>query len=100
LIRPLGVYRVLKGRGKPVEELISDAQDKIHTSLSVVENTVAERDYLLGREFTAADIMMGYSVGLLERLMGDRYPNARAYLSRVSSRPAYQSVVELSANVT
>lgn len=100
LIRPLGAFRILKGRGKPVEELISDAEDKIHTSLSVVENALSVQDYMLGKEFSGADIMMGYSVALLERLLGDQYPNTKDYLSRVSSRPAYQKVLRLTADHT
>ncbi len=73
------------------------AEAKLHASRSVVDDALAGRDYLLGADFTAADIMMGYSVGLLERVMGDGYPNATAYLNRLTSRPASRRLADLEA---
>lgn len=100
LIRPLGVYRILKGRSGPAEDLVADAEDKLHTSMAAVESALSDdRKFLVGDGFTGADIMMGYSVALIERLMGDRYPKTKAYLGRVSSRPAYKKVLELTPNV-
>ena len=41
--------------------------------------------------------MMGYAVGLLQRVMGDGYPNATACLSRLTTRPAYRRLADLEA---
>jgi len=53
---------------------------------------VADRDFLLGAGFDAADIMMGYSLELLARfdVLDDRYPNAHAYLTRLKARDEFK----------
>lgn len=95
LIRPLGLYRVLRARSEPVEALIDEAESKFRDSLAAVEAQLLGQDYLLGDEFTAADIMMGYSLALAERLLTDDEPNIRGYLGRLRVRPAYKKIVEL-----
>lgn len=94
LIRPLGLYRVLRAREEPINELVDEAERKFRDSLSSVESGLDGRQFLLGSDFSAADIMMGYSIALIERLLGERYPNLRAYLDRLQSRDAYQRVAE------
>ena len=93
LSRPLGLHRVLRAGKEDVSVLIEDGKRKIHESLRVVEDALAGRDYLLGPEFGAADIMMGHSLGLFERLFDGNYPNAQAYLERLKARDAYQQVL-------
>jgi len=96
LIRPLGLYRVLRAKeSDSMADLIAETEGKFRDSLNVVENALLNRNYLLGDEFGAADIMMGYSVALIERLLDDRYPATRAYLARLKSRDAYQRVAAL-----
>jgi len=53
---------------------------------------VEDVQYLLGDEFTAADVMMGYSVNgaKLAGLLDDRFPNVDAYVGRLAARPAFQ----------
>jgi len=97
LIRPLGLYRILRARKEPVNDLIDEAQRKFHDSLAAVESQLDGRRYLLGEEFSAADIMMGYSVGLTEPLLDDRYSNLRNYLKRLKARDAYERVAKLPA---
>jgi glutathione S-transferase len=59
--------------------------------LALPERVLAGSDYLLGSEFTAADIAMGYTIGTA-RLLGvlDASPNLVAYLGRLTARPAFQ----------
>ena len=97
LIRPLGLYRVLRAREEAIDSLVDEAQQKFRDSLAAVESALTGRPYLLGAEFTAADIMMGYSIAMIERLLTDNEPNLTAYLARLKTRPAYQRVVALSA---
>jgi len=55
-----------------------------------VDQALKDRSYLLGEEFTAADVMMGYSVMIAQRYASiDGLPNLNAYWERLSSRPAY-----------
>ncbi len=95
LIRPLGLYRVLRAREEPINELVDEAERKFRDSLSAVESALDGRPFLLGPKFSAADIMMGYSIALIERLLGKRYPNLRAYLDQLRERDAYQRVTVL-----
>jgi len=97
LIRPLGLYRVLQAANQTLESLVSEAIGKFEATLAVVERALAEGPYMLGAEFSAADVMMGYSVAMIERLLDERYPHTRAYLARLQDRAAYQRVVSLAA---
>jgi glutathione S-transferase len=59
--------------------------------LDVLEPRLAGKQYLCG-EFTAADIMVGYAVGL-GRFVGlgtDGPPNVQEYFGRLGERPAFQ----------
>jgi glutathione S-transferase len=95
LIRPLGLYRVLRSKPEDAAQLIAEARSKFHEALNVVEQALTDRHYLLGAEFGAADIMMGYSVALIERLLDERHANTAEYLARLKSRDAYQRVLAL-----
>lgn len=94
LLRPLGAMRVLRSKAEP-ESLVTYAEEKTRECLGVVEVRLADRDYLLGGTFGAADIMMGYALGLLERRFDGGYPRCAAYLDRLRARPAYQRVAAL-----
>jgi glutathione S-transferase len=76
-------------------KLIEDARGRAATGLEFVERELGGSDYLLGREFSAADIMMGFSL-VAARVLGvldDRHPALQAYLARLEQRPAYQRAV-------
>ena len=95
LIRPLGLYRLLRARSEPVDSLVDEARRKFSDSLHAVELCLHDRTYLLGEEFSAADIMMGYSLALVERLLTDEQQNIRNYLSVLAERPAYKRVAKI-----
>ncbi|MGH7821245.1 MAG: glutathione S-transferase family protein, partial [Candidatus Binatia bacterium] len=67
------------------------AAEKFRACGTVLSAALGESRYLLGEEFSAADVVVGYCcfwarfVGLL----GD-YPALGKYLDRLSSRPAFQ----------
>ena len=92
LIRPLGLYRVLRAKNEDIKSLVAEAEEKFRTSLAVVEDALEDKEYLLG-DFGAADIMMGYSVAMIQRLLDQRYPRTTDYLARLKSRDAYQRVL-------
>lgn len=60
---------------------------------SALEQRLGEADYLGGPEFSCADIMSMFNLTSLEmlgaRTVDDAMPNTKAYLERVTSRPAY-----------
>ncbi len=72
---------------------VDDARIRTAATLAVVERTLAGRPHLLGDDFSAADIMIGYTLALA-RLVGAldpaTQPNLVAYLARLEERPACQ----------
>lgn len=91
LIRPLGLPRLLKDPGEPAVALVADALEKTALGLEVVEAALARSHYLLGADFGAADIMMGFSLDLLAQLevLDARYPSLLAYLRRLRAREGF-----------
>jgi glutathione S-transferase len=92
LMPPLLVMLVL-GRvplfGKRAQARI---QPMIDVHLDYLERELAGRDWFLGDELTAADIMLSFPLEAARQragLSGTR-PNIAAWLERVHARPAYQ----------
>ena len=80
--------------GADGETLLADALERARSGFDYLEAELGEGPYLLGDAFSAADVMMGFtllaasSVGALD----DRHPQVRAYLARLLERPALQKV--------
>jgi glutathione S-transferase len=91
LARPLGLNRLLKHDAA----VATEGEQRARVCLGVVDKVVSDRDFLLGSEFGAADIMMGFSLQLLANLkvLDNQYPNAQAYLERLKIRNAYTRAV-------
>lgn len=64
-----------------------------------LEERLAESDYLGGPEFGCADIMSMFNLTSLEMLgarpIDDSLPHTRAYVERVTARPAYRKAMAL-----
>jgi glutathione S-transferase len=75
--------------------LVEDARRRAATAFSYVNEAVAGSDYLVGDAFTAADIMMGFTL-FAARTLGviDDYSGLLAYLERISARPALGRTLE------
>jgi glutathione S-transferase len=78
-----------------VPSVVADARRRAQTTLDVVERALVGREYLLGAEFSGADVMMGFTVFAAQALgvLGDDQPNLAAYLARLQARPAFQRAV-------
>ncbi len=95
LARPLGDmvhHRLLKPEAERIPAVVEDGRKRAEICLEAVEAALEGRKYLLGAELSAADIMMGYSLALAQRMgvLDDRYPNLVAYLGRLEARPGFQ----------
>lgn len=79
-------------------ELLADARRRATSGLDFLVEQLASDAYLLGDEFSAADIMMGFTLeaAQLLGLLGDAYPALDAYLARLRERPAFQKAASLS----
>jgi glutathione S-transferase len=75
---------------EPIREVVQEMRERSRLCLAAVEQHLQQRPYLVSEEFTAADIMMGYTLGSFTRHVGDAFPPATAgYWQRITSRPAY-----------
>ena len=72
------------------------ARERAASSLAFIERALTTDDYLVGNTFSAADVMMGFTL-LAARLLGvldARFPRLGAYLERLERRPAFQRAAE------
>jgi glutathione S-transferase len=72
--------------------ILEEMRDRARLCLTAVDDALEGQDYLVGGEFTAADIMMGYSVFLAQwvnAMEGGEFPNVTAYFDRLKARPAF-----------
>lgn len=60
--------------------------------LDVLDKDLSDKNYLVGEEFTAADIIVGYTLFAchLFGIMPDSFASLNAYYERLASRPAFQ----------
>ena len=78
-------------------ELVQDAVGRAASGLEFLEKHFGSGPWLLGEDFSAADIMMGFTllaaqtVGVLD----GRFPVTSAYLGRLLERPALQKALTL-----
>ena len=73
-------------------ELIQDARARAAMGLDFLEREIGESTHLVGDEFSAADIMMGFTL-VAARMLGvldARHPRLGRYLARLEARPAFQ----------
>jgi glutathione S-transferase len=70
---------------------------RVDRAFDLVEARTREVEYLAGSEFTAADIMMGFSLTTMRYFLPydlARCPSIVSYLARIGSRPAYRRAME------
>lgn len=70
---------------------------RLDLAFDLVEARTREAEYLAGSEFTAADIMMGFSLTTMRYFLPydlARCPDIVSYLARIAARPAYRRAME------
>jgi len=70
---------------------------RLDRSYDLLDARLRDAEYLAGRAFTTADIMMGFSLTTMRYFQPydvARCPNVIKYLGRVSARPAYRRAME------
>lgn len=88
-------HTMFKPEAERIPAVVVDASARAAAILGVIEQALTGKPYLLGSEFSAADIMLGYSLLLMKwfGLLGDATPNAAAYLARLEQRPALRKAL-------
>jgi len=75
------------------DPVLAMAAARLDNAFNLVEARLKDAAYFAGKEFTAADIMLGFSLTTMRYFMPYDYarlPGLRAYLKRIGAREAYQ----------
>lgn len=92
-INTLVVETVLLAPERRTEVNVKRAGKLLNQMLYAVNENLADKDYLVGSEMTAAEFMTGHAVIMSQRLgidMADK-PNLVDYITRLESRDAFQT---------
>ncbi len=73
------------------EAILKTAPVKMMKSLDILEAQLAGKDFIMGEDFTMADIPVGAVLKRWYKLMGedDRHPNVLAWQKRLNQRPSF-----------
>jgi glutathione S-transferase len=88
-------HTLFKPEPERIPAVVEDARGRLGATLAVVEKALDGKPYLLGADFSAADIMMGVTLYIARRLssLEDRFKNLGAYLGRLEERPAFRKAL-------
>jgi glutathione S-transferase len=75
-----------------VPALVDGAKAQLGRVIRVVDDALAGREWILGSQFSVADVMVGSTLVWCQMmgLIGDQYANVPGYLARCAARPALQ----------
>jgi glutathione S-transferase len=88
-------HRIMLPEGERDTARADQAWQRLQKPLAVLEQTLTDRDTLVGNRFTVADLNVSIVMSLINRLGLDitRYPNVRAWLDSCLGRPAGKGFV-------
>ena len=78
------------------EVVLNQAKNLLTKSLAPVNENLADKDYLIG-DFSAADLMLGHSCFMENRLgcISDEMQNIKDYVARIADRPAFKKAITM-----
>jgi len=85
----------LRPEPRRIPLVAEEAAERFREHAKVLDQHLGETGYLLGSDFTAADVMVGYAlhVANLLGLIKDTPDDVQKYFARLAERPAYQRAV-------
>ena len=89
-------YTVFLREGQVKDEhALAAARKTLDHYCEVLDKELAAHDYLVDDEFTAADIVVGYSIFVtkLFKALPQGHPNLEAWYKRLEARPAFQKAI-------
>jgi len=91
-IATISLNRFILPEGERDERAVERAVRQLNLYTQTVEDSLEGRDYLMGDEFTAADIVVGYAYFAMRlfRVFPKDFPKVAAWFERLMARPAYQ----------
>jgi glutathione S-transferase len=95
----LTLYRDDAEKHRAIIDAVRGTADQ---TFSQVERVVGEQPFLAGKEFTAADVMMGFTLWSAKMLgvLTDSHPRTLEYLERLTSRPAFEKALAESRQIS
>ena len=78
------------------ETVLNQAKNLLTKSLAPVNENLVDKNYLIG-DFSAADMMLGHSCFMANRLgcVNDEMSNIKDYVARIADRPAFQKAITM-----
>ena len=78
------------------EVVLNQAKNLLTKSLAPVNENLADKDYLIG-DFSAADLMLGHSCFMANRLgcVSDEMQNIKDYVARIANRSAFKKAITM-----
>ena len=72
------------------------AMEKLKAPLAVIESHLGNREYLLGKDFTIADLNAGsvWNIGTMVGVDFSSAPKSKAWLTKLAARPANQRAAQ------
>jgi glutathione S-transferase len=92
---PLMMFMYVGRLGEAGAPLLPRIESEIANHVGYVDGQLAGRDWILGSEFSGADVQMSF-VGEVTNAFGKlgTYPNLKAWVDRFQARPAYRKALE------
>ena len=96
-INTIVVQTLLLPEDRRDENVLNQAKRLLSKSLEPVNQSLAEREYLIG-DFSAADIMLGHACFMSNRLgcVNEEMLNMKSYVENINKRPAFQIAINMS----
>ncbi len=90
------VHTIILPADRRDETVLGQAQRLLQKSLAPINETLIGKDYLIG-DFSAADIMLGHSCFMADKLgcISDEMTDLKRYVQRISNRPAFKTAIEM-----
>ena len=78
------------------ETVLNQAKNLLTKSLAPVNENLANKDFLIG-DFSAADLMLGHSCFMANRLgcVNDEMKSIKDYVARINARTAFQKAITM-----
>ena len=75
---------------KRIPAVVAEMQNRGEQCAIAVGDAIGDKAFILGDDFSAADINLGYSIMLAQRFLPNGLPESiKPYWQRLSSRPAF-----------
>ena len=86
------LHTVMLPEAERIPQLVPPAREQLRSALGVLDRALAGRSFLVGDDFTAADVMVASTLAWAQMLglLDAATPATASYLGRLMGRPAFQ----------